>query len=85
MTLSLKNVKLCVEIPTWLVCFYLLILTSLCQVGIFSPLSLIRGVKLLLCERCKVGMKNTELKDVYVCPLCKGVESYEEPKEEEKE
>jgi len=30
-------------------------------------------------------MKNTELKDVYVCPLCKGVESYEEPKEEEKE
>lgn len=50
-----------------------------------KKLSLIRGVKLLLCERCKVGMKNTELKDVYVCPLCKGVESYEEPKEEEKE
>jgi Zn-finger nucleic acid-binding protein len=26
-----------------------------------------------LCERCKVELKPTELKDVYKCPVCKGV------------
>ena len=39
---------------------------------------------MLLCERCKVGLQKTELKGVYICPLCKGIESYEETKEEKK-
>ncbi len=48
-------------------------------------MSIVRGVKMLLCERCKSVMKRTELKGVYECPVCKGIESYEESEEENKE
>ena len=28
-------------------------------------------LKVKTCERCKVALLGTELKDVYVCPMCK--------------
>ncbi len=34
-----------------------------------------------LCERCKVALKNIELKDVYQCPVCFTVTEYKEENE----
>ncbi len=38
-------------------------------------------MKIILCERCKIALRKTELDDIYRCPMCLTVQEIKDKEE----